>query len=111
MYDGRRGTRRKGESKFGIVAYAERLNGRAAVVGFTALFLIELVSGKGLIELLGLQYDEGAQMAIADGGIVGLSSRGWRASSCSAPPLSARLRDHEARRGRRQEAERRESVA
>ena len=61
----------KGESKFGIVAYAERLNGRAAMVGFTALFLIELVSGKGLIELLGLQYDEGAQMAIADGGIVG----------------------------------------
>merc|ERR1719353_180529 len=61
----------KGESKFGIVAYAERLNGRAAMVGFTALFLIELVSGKGLIELLGLQYGEGAQMAIADGGIVG----------------------------------------
>ena len=71
MYDEAARYPYKGESKFGIVAYAERLNGRAAMVGFTALFLIELVSGKGLIELLGLQYDEGAQMAIADGGIVG----------------------------------------
>ena len=35
------------------------------------LLVLWLVTGKGLIELLGLPYDEGAQMTVGDGGLVG----------------------------------------
>ncbi|MDR9402109.1 MAG: hypothetical protein RI580_01595 [Halothece sp. Uz-M2-17] len=42
------------EPKFGFNKYAERLNGRAAMIGFTALLLIEFFSGKGLLAWLGL---------------------------------------------------------
>ena len=34
--------------------YAEQLNGRAAMVGILALILIELLTGKGVLTLLGL---------------------------------------------------------
>lgn len=40
--------------KAGFTTYAERLNGRAAMVGFVALIAIEYVTGKGLLTLLGL---------------------------------------------------------
>jgi hypothetical protein len=40
--------------KKGFNRFSERLNGRAAMVGFAALVLIELLSGKGLLTLLGL---------------------------------------------------------
>ncbi len=43
------------ESKFGFNEYAERLNGRAAMIGFTLTIIIEYVTGKGLLEWLGLQ--------------------------------------------------------
>lgn len=38
----------------GFNKYAEQLNGRAAMVGIVGLILIELITGKGLLTLLGL---------------------------------------------------------
>jgi len=43
------------ESKFGFNEYAERLNGRAAMVGFLLTVLIEYLTGQGLLTWLGLQ--------------------------------------------------------
>ncbi len=40
--------------KKGFNQYAERLNGRAAMVGMVALVVIELLTGKGLLTLIGL---------------------------------------------------------
>lgn len=40
--------------KKGFNRYAERLNGRAAMVGMVALVVIELLTGKGLLTLIGL---------------------------------------------------------
>ncbi|NBD15347.1 MAG: hypothetical protein GVY04_04160 [Cyanobacteria bacterium] len=42
------------EPKFGFNQYAERLNGRAAMIGFVALLLIEFLTGKGLLAWVGL---------------------------------------------------------
>merc|ERR1712087_906573 len=50
----------KGYSSFGFVEVAETINGRAAMMGFTILFLQELIFGKGVLELYGLPYDAGA---------------------------------------------------
>lgn len=41
--------------KFGFNSYAERLNSRAAMIGFAAILLIEYLTGKGLLAWLGLQ--------------------------------------------------------
>ena len=49
-----------GTSKLGFVTFAEKLNGRAAMMGFTIAFLQELVIGKGVLEQWGLPYDAGA---------------------------------------------------
>ncbi|MEL7353080.1 MAG: hypothetical protein AAF171_09225 [Cyanobacteria bacterium P01_A01_bin.116] len=38
----------------GFNQYSEQLNGRAAMIGIAALVLIELLTGKGLLTLLGL---------------------------------------------------------
>ncbi|PZO47144.1 MAG: hypothetical protein DCF15_19410, partial [Phormidesmis priestleyi] len=38
----------------GFNQHAERLNGRAAMIGIAALILIQLLTGKGLLTLLGL---------------------------------------------------------
>lgn len=43
------------EPKFGFNDYSERLNGRAAMVGFLLLILIEFITGQGLLSWLGLQ--------------------------------------------------------
>ncbi|MFE4105001.1 hypothetical protein [Almyronema epifaneia] len=40
--------------KSGFNEYAERLNGRAAMVGFIIVVLIEFVTGKGVLAWLGL---------------------------------------------------------
>lgn len=40
--------------KFGFNDYAERLNGRAAMVGFVITLVIEYVTGQGLMSWLGL---------------------------------------------------------
>ncbi|NJK59510.1 MAG: hypothetical protein HC918_03625 [Oscillatoriales cyanobacterium SM2_1_8] len=39
---------------FGFNSYAERLNGRAAMVGFLLVLAIELLTGKGLLGWVGL---------------------------------------------------------
>lgn len=43
------------QPKFGFNEYAERLNGRAAMVGFLLTVIIEYVTGQGLLTWLGLQ--------------------------------------------------------
>lgn len=43
------------EPKFGFNDYAERLNGRAAMIGFVLTILIEYLTGQGLLSWLGLQ--------------------------------------------------------
>ncbi|GAB4335303.1 MULTISPECIES: hypothetical protein [Leptodesmis] len=42
------------EPKFGFNEYAERLNGRAAMIGFALALAIEYFSGQGLLSWLGL---------------------------------------------------------
>jgi hypothetical protein len=42
------------EPKFGFNKYAERLNGRAAMIGFALTLLIEYLTGQGLLSWLGL---------------------------------------------------------
>lgn len=42
------------EPKIGFNEYAERLNGRAAMIGFVAMLLVEYFSGEGLLSWLGL---------------------------------------------------------
>ncbi|WP_175561053.1 hypothetical protein [Hydrococcus rivularis] len=43
------------EPKFGFNDYAERLNGRAAMIGFVLTLLIEYITGQGLLAWLGLK--------------------------------------------------------
>ncbi len=43
------------DPKFGFNKYAERLNGRAAMIGFILIVVIEYVTGQGLLSWLGLQ--------------------------------------------------------
>ncbi|GAP95216.1 CAB/ELIP/HLIP-related protein [Leptolyngbya sp. NIES-2104] len=40
--------------KFGFNDYAERLNGRAAMIGFVAALIVEYVTGQGVLTWLGL---------------------------------------------------------
>lgn len=42
------------EPKFGFNSYAERLNGRAAMIGFVVTLAIEYMTGQGLLAWLGL---------------------------------------------------------
>lgn len=42
------------EPRFGFNSYAERLNGRAAMIGFILVLAIEYFTGQGLLEWLGL---------------------------------------------------------
>ena len=51
----------------GFTVAAETLNGRVAMLGFVALFLLELITGRGLIQLCGLPYDAGAPLAAVPG--------------------------------------------
>merc|ERR1712113_1143268 len=53
----------KGASKLGFVSFAEAINGRAAMLGFTICFLQELIFGKGVLEQYGLPYDPGAVLS------------------------------------------------
>lgn len=48
-------TPRLEEPKFGFNEYAERLNGRAAMIGFVLLVIIEVVTGQGVLAWLGLR--------------------------------------------------------
>jgi len=42
------------EPKFGFNSYAERLNGRAAMIGFVTTLAIEYLTGQGLLAWIGL---------------------------------------------------------
>ncbi|MFN3927120.1 MAG: chlorophyll a/b-binding protein [Pseudanabaenaceae cyanobacterium] len=42
------------DPKFGFNSYAERLNGRAAMIGFLLAVVIELVTKQGVLHWLGL---------------------------------------------------------
>lgn len=41
------------EKRFGLTEYAELLNGRVAMVGFVILFVAELVTGRGFLQIIG----------------------------------------------------------
>jgi hypothetical protein len=43
------------EPKFGFNEYAERLNGRAATIGFLLMVIIEYVTNQGVLSWLGLK--------------------------------------------------------
>jgi hypothetical protein len=42
------------DPKFGFNSYAERLNGRAAMIGFVIAIVIEFSTGQGVLAWLGL---------------------------------------------------------
>jgi len=42
------------DPKFGFNSYAEKLNGRAAMIGFLITLAIEYATGQGLLSWLGL---------------------------------------------------------
>ncbi|AFY75381.1 Chlorophyll A-B binding protein [Synechococcus sp. PCC 7502] len=42
------------DPSFGFNSYAERLNGRAAMIGFLTVLVIEFATGKGVLAWLGL---------------------------------------------------------
>ena len=44
---------------FGFVHWAEKMNSRAAMLGFFSLLLLEAVAGKGLLEMLGMNIGSG----------------------------------------------------
>lgn len=41
------------EEKLGFTKFAELLNGRLAMIGFVSAVLIEMATGKGILEQLG----------------------------------------------------------
>ena len=43
------------DPKFGFNRYVENLNGRAAMIGFVLVLLIEYLTGQGVLSWLGLQ--------------------------------------------------------
>ncbi|KXZ49418.1 hypothetical protein GPECTOR_21g644 [Gonium pectorale] len=45
--------------KNGFVDYAEKINSRAAMIGFFALLAVEGIFGKGLLELVGITTGNG----------------------------------------------------
>ena len=44
--------------KAGFTTYAEKLNGRAAMVGFVAIVVIEYFTGKGFFDLAGIDLGD-----------------------------------------------------
>ena len=59
----------KGRVPWGFSNNAEIINGRVAMMGFTVAYLQEAVTGKGVLTLYGLPYDEGAVLGGGGGGI------------------------------------------
>eukprot|EP01026_Neomeris_dumetosa_P015227 TRINITY_DN1576_c1_g1_i2.p3 TRINITY_DN1576_c1_g1~~TRINITY_DN1576_c1_g1_i2.p3 ORF type:complete len:112 (-),score=8.68 TRINITY_DN1576_c1_g1_i2:140-475(-) len=46
-------------ARFGFNDWPERLNSRAAMIGFFGLLIVELITRKGLLELLGFTVGQG----------------------------------------------------
>lgn len=44
-----------GEERFGMTQYAEIINGRLAMVGVVGLVVLEVVTGKGILEIIGFR--------------------------------------------------------
>ena len=59
----------KGRVPFGFSNYAEKINGRAAMMGFSVAYMQEFVVGKGVLEQYGLPYDEGAVLIEGGSGL------------------------------------------
>lgn len=47
------------ESKFGFVKGAERLNSRAAMLGFFGILIVEAIANKGIFEMAGFEVGKG----------------------------------------------------
>jgi len=45
----------RGEERFGLTQYAEIINGRLAMIGFIGLIVLELVTDKSILEIIGLR--------------------------------------------------------
>jgi len=44
---------------FGFVENAERLNGRAAMIGFVGILIVELIANRGILQLAGFDVGSG----------------------------------------------------
>lgn len=44
------------KQRFGFTAFAERMNGRAAMIGFSLVIILELLTGKGFLALISGQW-------------------------------------------------------
>jgi len=42
------------DNRFGMTEYAELLNGRLAMIGFTVVVLVEVLTGRAFLQILGL---------------------------------------------------------
>ena len=66
----------KGRVSYGFSRAAERINGQAAMMGFTVCYLQEAIVGKGVLEQYGFPFDEGAVLEKSAGfvlpGVIGL---------------------------------------
>ena len=60
----------KGRVGYGFSNAAEKFNGRAAMMGFSIAYVQELVTGKGVLSLYGLPYDQGAVVVNGGGNII-----------------------------------------
>jgi hypothetical protein len=57
----------KGRVPYGFSRFAETINGRVAMMGFTVVLLQEFIAGKGVLQMYGLPYDAGAVLPPDDG--------------------------------------------
>merc|ERR1719201_2947626 len=58
-----------GRVSYGFSNQAEKINGRAAMMGFSVAYVQEAITGKGVLEQYGLPYDEGAVLIKGGGGL------------------------------------------
>ena len=59
-----------GRVSYGFSNEAEKINGRAAMMGFSIAYVQEAITGKGIFTLYGLPYDEGAVVESGDSNII-----------------------------------------
>lgn len=46
-------------ARFGFVDWAEKINSRAAMIGFIAILVVEGIAGRGLLEMSGIVVGKG----------------------------------------------------